>query len=96
MNKYEFENAMNGTMTIDDNDGQGDIGVTFWVKGEYIDDDGNGIWDICDNTNVVITPTLMLIQIGMMLPFWMVSSTMKSTMKQIITKVTVLQTTSIR
>ena len=46
MNKYEFENAMNGTMTIDDNDGQGDIGVTFWVKGEYIDDDGNGIWDI--------------------------------------------------
>jgi len=55
MNKYEFENAMNGTMTIDDNDGQGDIGVTFWVKGEYTDDDGNGVWDICDNTNVVIT-----------------------------------------
>jgi len=54
---YEFsiENATSGTIEIEDNDGQGDIGVTFWVEGEYVDEDVNGIWDVCDNTNITIT-----------------------------------------
>ncbi|MCS5526701.1 MAG: hypothetical protein NZ774_02455 [Candidatus Poseidoniales archaeon] len=54
---YEFsvENATSGTIEIVDNDGEGDFGVSFWVKGEYVDEDENGIWDICDDTNITIT-----------------------------------------
>ena len=52
---FEIENANNGTITIDDKDGLGDKGITFWVKGEYVDEDENDIWDVCDNTLVTIT-----------------------------------------
>ena len=52
---FEIENADNGTITIDDKDGLGDKGITFWVKGEYVDEDENDIWDVCDNTLVTIT-----------------------------------------
>ena len=54
---YEFsvENATSGTIEIVDNDGEGDFGVSFWVKGEYVDEDENGIWDVCDDTNITIT-----------------------------------------
>lgn len=53
--KFEFENSTNGTITIEDNDGLGDSGITFWVKGVYVDEDENDIWDVCDNTQVTIT-----------------------------------------
>ena len=54
---YEFsvENATSGTIEIVDDDGEGDYGVSFWVKGEYVDEDENGIWDVCDDTNITIT-----------------------------------------
>ena len=54
---YEFsvENATSGTIEMEDSDGQGDLGVTFWVEGEYVDEDENGIWDVCDDTNITIT-----------------------------------------
>ncbi len=54
---YEFavENATSGTIEIVDDDGKGDFGVTFWVQGEYVDEDENGIWDVCDDTNITIT-----------------------------------------
>ena len=52
---FSVENATSGTIEIEDNDGQGDIGVTFWVEGEYVDEDENGIWDVCDDTNITIT-----------------------------------------
>ena len=54
-NTFEFEDATNGTITIEDTDGMGDIGLTFWVKGVYEDKDGDGTWDVCQNTNVTIT-----------------------------------------
>ncbi|MDC0557283.1 hypothetical protein OAO34_05810 [Candidatus Poseidoniaceae archaeon] len=54
-NTFEYEGATNGTIIIEDEDGMGDSGVTFWVKGVYEDKDGNDIWDICQNTNVTIT-----------------------------------------
>tara|TARA_B100000767_G_scaffold250296_1_gene252451 strand:- start:276 stop:1082 length:807 start_codon:yes stop_codon:yes gene_type:complete len=54
-NTFEFEDATNGTIIIEDTDGNGDIGLTFWVKGVYEDKDGDGTWDVCQNTNVTIT-----------------------------------------
>lgn len=54
-NTFEYEGATNGTIMIEDEDGMGDSGVTFWVKGVYEDKDGNDIWDVCQNTNVTIT-----------------------------------------
>ena len=52
---FSVENATSGTIEIEDNDGEGDVGVTFWVEGEYVDEDENGIWDVCDDTNITIT-----------------------------------------
>lgn len=54
-NNFEVEDGTNGTITIDDSDGQGELGLTFWVKGVYEDLDENGIWDVCDITNVEVT-----------------------------------------
>ena len=54
-NSFEVEDGTNGTITIDDSDDQGELGLTFWVKGVYEDLDGNGIWDVCDITNVEVT-----------------------------------------
>ncbi|HIA25294.1 MAG TPA: hypothetical protein EYM81_06300 [Candidatus Poseidoniales archaeon] len=51
---FAVENATSGTIEIEDNDGEGDFGVTFWVEGEYVDEDENGIWDVCDNINITI------------------------------------------
>ena len=45
----------NGTIMIEDLDGIGDVGLTFWVKGVYEDKDENGTWDVCQNTSVTIT-----------------------------------------
>ena len=47
-NTFEYENATNGTIMID-------VGLTFWVKGVYEDKDGDGTWDVCQNTSVTIT-----------------------------------------
>ena len=52
---FAVENSTSGIIEIEDNDGQGDLGVTFWVEGEYVDEDENGIWDVCDDTNITIT-----------------------------------------
>jgi hypothetical protein len=52
---FSIENATSGTIEIVDNDGEGDVGVTFWVMGEYVDEDENGIWDVCDDINITIT-----------------------------------------
>ena len=56
-NTFEIEGENNGTITIDDEDNEGELGLTFWVKGSYEDVDENGIWDACDNTNIEVTQT---------------------------------------
>ncbi len=53
--QFALEDVTNGTIVIDDKDGIGDIGVTFWVKGKYIDADENGIWDVCDSVEITVT-----------------------------------------
>ena len=54
-NNFALEDVTNGTVTIEDNDGIGDVGVTFWVKGEYVDDDENGLWDVCEQVGIRVT-----------------------------------------
>ena len=51
-NNFALEDVTNGTVTIEDNDGIGDVGLTFWVKGEYLDDDENGLWDVCEQVGI--------------------------------------------
>ncbi|MEC7180851.1 MAG: hypothetical protein VXW36_05615 [Candidatus Thermoplasmatota archaeon] len=53
--EFTLEEVTNGTIDIVDRDGIGDLGVTFWVKGKYLDTDENGIWDVCETTNVNVT-----------------------------------------
>ena len=53
--EFTLEEVTNGTIYIEDRDGLGELGVTFWVQGKYLDDDGNGIWDICDNVTITVT-----------------------------------------
>ena len=55
LKKYEISGENSGTIEIDDSDGIGELGLTFWVKGVYEDTDMNGIWDVCDNTEVTVT-----------------------------------------
>ena len=53
--KFKLEDVSNGTIEIVDSDGFGDLGMTFWVKGEYLDTDENGIWDHCDRIDINVT-----------------------------------------
>jgi len=53
--KFKLEDVSSGTIEIVDSDGFGDLGVTFWAKGNYIDADDNGIWDHCDQIEINVT-----------------------------------------
>ena len=53
--EFTLEEVTNGTIYIEDRDGQGELGVTFWVKGKYLDTDENGIWDVCENSSITVT-----------------------------------------
>ena len=55
LEEYELEQVTSGTITIYDKDGVGDLGLTFYVQGEYTDFDNNGVWDHCDSTEITIT-----------------------------------------
>ena len=58
---FALEDVTNGTLTVLDQDGQGDLGFTFYVKGEFVDENGDGIWDHCDSTsvNVIQKPSIV-------------------------------------
>ena len=51
---FILREVTNGTIMLHDEDGEGELGVSFWVKGEYIDEDDDGIWDHCNSTNISI------------------------------------------
>jgi len=53
--EFTLEEVTDGTIYIEDRDGFGEVGVTFWVQGKYLDDDENGIWDVCDNVTITVT-----------------------------------------
>ena len=43
------------TLVVVDEDGRGDFGFSFFVKGDYIDADNDGSWDHCDGIEITIT-----------------------------------------
>ena len=51
---FAIENTNSGTVNVTDEDGKGDLGFTFWIKGEYLDEDEDGKWDHCAATNITI------------------------------------------
>ena len=53
-NTFEISGATSGTIEIDDSNKSGEWGLTFWVKGEYLDEDNNGFWDVCNETSVTV------------------------------------------
>jgi len=53
--EFTLEDVTNGTIYLEDRDGYGELGVTFWVQGEYLDDDENGIWDACEIVTITVT-----------------------------------------
>ena len=52
---FVLEDVTNGTLSVLDEDGQGDFGFTFFVKAEFVDANEDGTWDHCDTTSVNIT-----------------------------------------
>ena len=53
--EFTLEEVDKGTIYLKDSDGQGELGVTFWVKGKYLDTDDSGIWDVCENVTITVT-----------------------------------------
>ena len=55
--QFVVESGTSGAVEVLDKDGEGDLGFTFWVKGEYVDDDGDGYWDHCNETGNITVIT---------------------------------------
>ncbi len=53
--EWVAENSNGASLVIIDEDSRGDLGFSFWVKADYIDADGDGSWDHCDDIEIVIT-----------------------------------------
>ena len=53
--EFSLENSTSGDITIVDYDGQGELGFTFYVKGEYVDSDGDGKYDACEEANITVS-----------------------------------------
>ena len=52
---FVLEDVTNGTLMVNDDDGQGDLGFTFFVKGTFVDANNDNIWDHCQQTSVSVT-----------------------------------------
>ena len=52
---FVLEEVTNGTLMVADEDGQGDLGFTFYVKGKFVDENNDGTWDHCQQTGVTVT-----------------------------------------
>ena len=37
LDDFTLENATSATLSVEDTDGYGDLGFSFWVKGDYAD-----------------------------------------------------------
>ena len=48
------EASEGGKLDVLDEDGKGDIGFSFYVEGEYTDDDGDGVWDHCAGLEITV------------------------------------------
>ena len=52
---FALEDVTNGTLMVNDEDGQGGIGFTFYVEGSFVDANDDGTWDHCEQTSVTVT-----------------------------------------
>lgn len=52
---FSLENSTSGNITIIDLDGKGELGYTFYMKGNYVDEDENGRYDACENANITVS-----------------------------------------
>jgi hypothetical protein len=52
---WDAEESTGATLYVLDEDRRGDIGFAFFVKGEYTDDDGDGVWDHCSGVEITVT-----------------------------------------
>jgi len=52
---WDAEESTGATLYVLDEDRKGDIGFAFYVKGEYTDDDGDGVWDHCRGVEITVT-----------------------------------------
>ena len=52
---WDAEESTGATLYVLDEDRKGDIGFAFFVKGEYTDDDGDGVWDHCSGVEITVT-----------------------------------------
>jgi len=52
---WDAEESTGATLYVLDEDRKGDIGFAFFVKGEYTDDDGDGVWDHCRGVEITVT-----------------------------------------
>jgi hypothetical protein len=52
---FVLEDVTNGTLMVNDDDGQGDLGFTFFVKGTFVDANSDEIWDHCQQISVTVT-----------------------------------------
>ncbi len=52
---FVLEDVTNGTLMVNDNDGLGDAGFTFYVKGTFVDENNDDTWDHCQQTSVTVT-----------------------------------------
>tara|TARA_B100000029_G_C17522834_1_gene940570 strand:+ start:897 stop:1664 length:768 start_codon:yes stop_codon:yes gene_type:complete len=55
LDDWAIEDSNAATVKIADEDGFGDIGYSFFVKGDYVDSDDNGVWDHCQGFELTIT-----------------------------------------
>jgi len=55
VSSWSAEESTGATLYVLDEDRQGDIGFAFFVKGEYKDDDGDGVWDHCSGVEITVT-----------------------------------------
>jgi len=53
--EWAAESSQGASLVITDDDSKGDLGFSFWVKGDYRDADGDGSWDHCDGIEITIT-----------------------------------------
>jgi hypothetical protein len=61
---FAIENTNSGAVNVTDKDGQGDLGFTFWIEGEYLDEDGDGALNLEEFKKIAKSDPKFLSSIG--------------------------------
>jgi hypothetical protein len=52
--EWAAEETTGATLNIADDDKAGDFGFSFFIRGEYTDDDSDGVWDHCSGVEITV------------------------------------------